>query len=373
MKPSKNAFALTALAAAGATVIGLGGTVWAQLQSSKAAEPRSVTQRGPLLNQEQSLVSLFEQAAPSVAYITTERLQVNFWMEQSVAQGAGSGFVWDREGHIITNFHVVEGAQRVQVQLDAGKPIPGEVIGKAPEYDLAVIKLKQVPKDLRPIPLGASADLKIGQSVIAIGNPFGLKRTLTTGIISSLDRHIPSLDDSREITGVIQTDAAINPGNSGGPLLDSAGRLIGVNSQIVSRSGSSAGVGFSIPSDTVNRIVPQLISRGFAARPGIGISAVDESIVARIGVRGVSIQNVGRATPASEAGLEAWRPRVGLLGDTITAVNGKAVESLADLSAEFDRAGINTTVELTVKKGNPPDWKERKVRVKVIDVTTLRR
>jgi 2-alkenal reductase len=324
--------------------------------------PRTVTARGPLLAQEQALTQLFEAAAPSVAYIFTERLERGFFRVET-ARGAGSGFVWDAAGHVVTNYHVIEDATRVQVQLDAGKPIAARVVGVAPEYDLAVVRLAELPRALKPIPLGSSRDLKIGQSVVAIGNPFGLSRTLTTGIVSALDRHLPTSDYS-EVAGVIQTDAAINPGNSGGPLLDSAGRLIGVNSAIRSASGSSAGVGFAIPADLVNRIVPQLIARGRAARPGIGIDPWEPSQVARAGINGVVIRGVRRGSPAAAAGLQAANPRTGDIGDIITAVNGRPVPTLSTLVAELDRVGIENVAELTVQRGEA----SRSVRVKVVDV-----
>jgi len=228
---------------------------WAQRNGG--AEPRAVAPRGPLLAHEQALASLFEATAPSVAYITTERLERVGFFAAEVAQGAGSAFLWDSAGHVVTNFHVVAGARRVNVQLGAGKPILATVVGYAEDYDLAVVKLSTLPKDVKPIPLGTSKDLRVGQTVFAIGNPFGLSRTLTTGIVSALDRHLPT-SEYREIAGAIQTDAAINPGNSGGPLLDSAGRLIGVNTAIRSTSGSSSGVGLAIPVDLVNRIVQAL-------------------------------------------------------------------------------------------------------------------
>ena len=202
-----------------------------------------------------------------MAYITTEHVQRTGVFTQARAQGAGSGFVWDTKGHIVTNNHVVQGASKVSVALDAGNPMEATVVGRAPDYDLAVVKLTTVPKDLKPIPLGVSRELKIGQTVFAIGNPFGLSRTLTQGIVSALDRHLPT-SEVREIAGAIQTDAAINPGNSGGPLLDSAGRLVGVTSAIRGTSAQSSGVGLAIPVDLVNRVVPNLIARGKAPQPG---------------------------------------------------------------------------------------------------------
>jgi 2-alkenal reductase len=338
-------------------------TPWAQ--RGGAPEPRAVAPRGPLQPQEQSLTALFDATAPSVAYITTERLERTgvFLSDLSVSQGAGSAFVWDMAGHVVTNYHVVEGARGVTVQLDAGKPIPAKLVGVAPDYDLAVVKLTQVPRDLKPIPLGTSRDLRVGQTVYAIGNPFGFSRTLTTGIVSALDRHLPTTE-YREIAGAIQTDAAINPGNSGGPLLDSAGRLIGVNTAIRSPSGGSSGVGFAIPVDLVNRVVPQLIARGKASLPGVGIRALDPMIAARVGISGVVVAEVLRGSPAAEAGLVPLNRRAGTLGDVIVAVNGRPVEQMGTFAAELDRAGIDSTAELTVVR----DGKERKVRVRVVDV-----
>jgi len=337
----------------------------ASAQRGPAAEPRAVTPRGPLLAEEQHVIKLFETTAPSVAYITTQTIARRGFFTAEVAQGAGSGFVWDERGHIVTNNHVVEGAQKVQVQLDAGRTYDARVVGAAPQYDLAVVKLEEVPPGLKPIAIGTSKELRIGQKTYAIGNPFGLTRTLTSGIVSALDRHLPTAD-IREISGAIQTDAAINPGNSGGPLLDSAGRLIGVTTAIKSPSGGSTGVGLAIPVDLVNRIVPQLIAKGRAPQPGIGIVPVDPELVARAGVVGVVIAEVVRGSPAAQAGLKPLSQRGGNveLGDVIVAVNGRPVESLTSFIAELDRVGIDQAAELTVIR----DGKERRVKVRVIDV-----
>ena len=341
----------------------VGTSLQAQRPAERPVEPRAVMPRGPLLEEEKNMVALFERAAPSVAYITTERLEQTGFFTVGVAQGAGSAFVWDNAGHVVTNYHVIENARKVLVLLDVGKdPLPADVVGGAPEYDLAVVKLKQIPPGLKPIPLGTSRDLKVGQSVIAIGNPFGFSRTLTTGVISALDRYLPT-QTYAEIAGAIQTDAAINPGNSGGPLLDSAGRLIGVNTSIRSSSGSSAGVGFSIPVDLVNRIVPQLIARGRAASPGIGIIPFDPFVVARNGIKGVVIDNVRVDTPAAQAGLKPLSRRTGQLGDVITAVNGRPVETLSTFVAELDRAGVGNVAEFTVMR----DGKERREKIRVVD------
>lgn len=352
--------------AALAALLCLAGIATGGASGAQMAEPRPIAPRGALSAEEQRIVSLFENAAPSVAYITTEVVQTNIWLEQVQSTGAGSGFVWDTKGHIVTNNHVIQNARRVFVRLDAGEPIEGVVVGRAPEYDLAVVRLSRFPTSIRPIPLGESGNLKIGQAVFAIGNPFGLQRTLTQGIVSALDRELPTTS-YREVVGVIQTDAAINPGNSGGPLLDSAGRLIGVNSAIRSASGSSAGIGFSIPVDLVNRIVPVLIARGKAPLPSIGILPVRPDIVARSGIFGVVLAQVPPNGPAAEAGLVPYNPRTGEVGDVIIAVNGRPTQNLTVLVSELDRVGVDNTAELTVRR-NAQAGQERKVRVKVIDL-----
>jgi S1-C subfamily serine protease len=347
--------------------VALAAAAGAHAQRGAPADPRAITPRGALLADEQHLIKLFEATAPSVAYITTQMVSRRGFFMAEVAQGAGSGFVWDDKGHVVTNNHVVEGAQKVQVQLDAGRTYDARVVGTAPQYDLAVVKLEQVPPGLKPIAIGTSKDLRIGQSAYAIGNPFGLTRTLTSGIVSALDRHLPT-SDIREISGAIQTDAAINPGNSGGPLLDSAGRLIGVTTAIKSPSGGSTGVGLAIPVDLVNRIVPQLIAKGRAPQPGIGIVPVDPELVARAGVVGVVIAEVARNSPAAQAGLKGVtvdrRGNATDLGDVIVAVNGRPVESLTAFISELDRVGIDQLAELTVIR----EGKERRVKVRVIDI-----
>jgi 2-alkenal reductase len=237
------------------------------------------------------------------------------------------------------------------------------VIGVAPDYDLAVVKLDSPAPGLKPLAIGTSKDLRIGQTVYAIGNPFGLTRTLTRGVLSALDRQLPT-SDIREIAGVLQTDAAINVGNSGGPLLDSAGRLIGVTTAIRSTSGGSVGVGLAIPVDLVNRIVPQLISRGRAPQPGIGIVPFHPDVVSRAGLMGVVIQRIQPNSPAAQAGLKAFDEKTGNVGDVIIAVNGRAVESLPNFASELDRVGVDEMAELTVIR----DGKERRVKVKVVDL-----
>lgn len=330
---------------------------------ASAQQPRAVTPRGPLPPGEQQTVELFQRAAPSVAYIFTLTANEDIFGRRQVGAGAGSGFVWDRNGHIVTNYHVVEGADRVAVVLDVGDPIAAKVIGTAPTYDIAVLELQERKSDLVPIPLGSSADLKVGQFAFAIGNPYALSRTMTTGIISAIGRHLPT-DSGREIADVIQTDAAVNPGNSGGPLLDSAGRLIGINTAIISGSGASAGIGFAIPADTVNRVVPQLIANGRVPSAGIGVLVLPEEIAGRLSVKGVAVARVTPNSPAARAGLSGIDPARGRLGDVITEVNGTKVSSLAELAAELDRIGVGKRAELTVVR----DGRSRKVPVQIADI-----
>jgi 2-alkenal reductase len=234
--------------------------------------------------------------------------------------------------------------------MDDGKTYQARLVGLASGYDLAVVRLVNKPAQLRPIPVGSSADLRVGQFVFAIGNPFGLSKTLTQGIVSALDRTLPT-DNGREIAGVIQTDAAINPGNSGGPLLDSAGRLVGVNTAILSQSGSSSGVGFAIPVDLVNNIVPRLIERGRVPRSGIGIAADDGSLTGRMGIKGVAVLGVAPRGPAAKAGLRAFDLEQGLLGDIIVAVNGKPVETVGQLARALEAVGVGNAAQLTVLRG----------------------
>jgi 2-alkenal reductase len=326
-------------------------------------EPKPVAVQGRLSDWEKSNIELFHAAGASVAYITTEQLRFNPFKGASVAQGAGSGFVWDKSGHVVTNFHVIEGASTVYVQLEAGDPMPARVIGGAPEYDIAVVKLRNPPANLRPLPIGTSKDLRVGQATYAIGNPFGLTRTLTTGIVSAVERHLPTAQ-GREVRGVIQTDAAINPGNSGGPLIDSSGRLIGVNTAIISGSGASAGIGFAIPVDLVNRVVPAIIKEGRAPLPGIGIGAADERVAAQLGVPGVVVLAVKPGSPADKAGIRPFEPRSGTVGDIIVAADGQPTKTIADLAEVLERAGIGGQVTLRLLRGEA----QREVKVGVVDL-----
>lgn len=324
-------------------------------------EPRAVTARGDLAASEQHTIALFENAAPSVVYIFTEGAYVSTPRGRARQSGTGTGFIWDQSGHVVTNFHVVDQAQRVRVRLYDETTVDARVVGAAPDHDLAVVRLLGVRAALRPIPIGTSADLKVGQATFAIGNPFGLARTLTTGVVSALDRRLPTASH-REIAGVIQTDAAINPGNSGGPLLDSAGRLVGVNTAIISDSGGSAGIGFAVPVDTVNRVVPALIRDGRVPRPGIGIVALPEDAVPDL--PGIAIERVLQGSPAASAGLRGADPRTGAIGDVIIGVDGRAIRTLGELAAAVEQAGLNGTIELTILRGG----QRMTVRVTVVDV-----
>jgi S1-C subfamily serine protease len=317
------------------------------------AAPRVVTPRGALAADEQAHVELFRKASPSVVNITSLGVQRDLFSMnvQQVPRGTGTGFVWDERGHIVTNFHVIQGANGARVTLADQSSWDAELVGAYPDRDLAVLRI-QAPQDkLPPIALGSSRDLQVGQRVYAIGNPFGLDQTLTTGIVSALGREIESFNQ-RTIRGVIQTDAAINPGNSGGPLLDSAGRLIGVNTQIASPSGASAGIGFAIPVDEVNRIVPRLIRDGRFVRPALGVTAGPPALQRALKLpKGVPLVQVAPNSPAAKAGLQPFRRGRGdeiVAGDVITAVNDEPVESLDDILEVLERRqpGDRVTVSL---------------------------
>ena len=303
------------------------------------------------------MIEIFRKASPSVVHITSLAEQRDF-LNRNVGQvprGTGTGFVWDDRGHVVTNFHVIQEASGARVTLADQSSWDAQLVGVFPDRDLAVLRI-EAPKDkLPPIAIGTSRELQVGQRVLAIGNPFGLDQTLTTGIVSALNREIESFNQ-RTIRGVIQTDAAINPGNSGGPLLDSAGRLIGVNTQIASPSGASAGIGFAIPVDEVNRIVPRLIRDGRFVRPTIGISAVPPDVQRALKLpKGVAVMQVGNNGPAMRAGIQPFRrgsQRGEVIGgDVITAIDGDAVGDLDDMLTLLERRQPGDTVTLTVWRG----------------------
>ena len=320
------------------------------------ARPRAVEPRGALPDWELVPIRRFKEAAPSVVYITTteERSRDLFGLDVvEVPAGSGTGFIWDEQGHVVTNFHVIQGAARATITLADGSRHEATYVGGAPDKDLAVLQLAKTPPRLRPIPLGTSADLQVGQAVLAIGNPFGLDQTLTTGVVSALGREIQSAT-RRRISGVIQTDAAINPGNSGGPLLDSAGRLIGVNTAIQSPSGASAGIGFAVPVDTVNRVVPQLIARGKLERPNLGFEPVDQRVVERAfgPQKGVMVGKVTRGGAAARAGLQGVtvEGRRVQAGDLIQGVNGRSVPDWDGLLDAVEALPLGSTVQLDIER-----------------------
>lgn len=321
------------------------------------AEPRPITPRGDLADDEKTTIQIFHDAAPTVVHITSiavRRSRVRANPEQ-IEQGTGSGFIWDAQGHIVTNFHVVKNASSASVTLSDNSTWEATLVGYEPERDLAVLKINAPPGRLQAIPVGTSSDLQVGQKVFAIGNPFGFDHTLTTGVISGLGREIPS-GTGRMITGLIQTDAAINPGNSGGPLLDSAGRLIGMNTAIYSDSGNSVGVGFAVPVDVINTYIPQLIKDGQIERPGIGVALIDDAIARRLGITsGALIGNVVEGSVAAAAGLKGTtRTADGEfeIGDVITDLGGKKIEKVMDLIKAMEGHHVGDEVLITIiRKG----------------------
>ena len=326
---------------------------------------RTVDQRGPLSDSERANIELFERVSPSVVQVAARSAAANPLDEDEGAGAAsGTGFVWDNNGHVVTNNHVVQNSSEVAVRFASGEVAQAELVGVAPNYDLAVLRIKNARQLPPPVALGSSSELKVGQSAFAIGNPFGLDQSLTSGIISALKRRLPT-SSGREISNVIQTDTAINPGNSGGPLLDSAGRLIGVNTAIISPSGSSAGIGFAIPVDIVNRVVPELIKNGRVPTPGIGIVAASEAVATRLGVEGVIVVRTTPGSPAERAGIRGVNLSSGAIGDVIVQADGKPVHRLSDLTDELEQVGAGKSVRVGVKRGS----ETRDVNVDVVDIS----
>jgi len=301
---------------------------------------------------EEAIIELFDATAPSVCFITTSNVRRDYWTRniQEIPRGTGSGFVWDKDGNIVTNYHVIKGADKAQVTLADQTTWEATLVGVAPEKDLAVLKITAPKKLLKPIDRGNSNHLRVGQFVMAIGNPFGLDQTLTTGVISALDREIQS-QTGAPIRGAIQTDAAINPGNSGGPLVSSNGKLIGVNTSIYSPSGASAGIGFSIPAEEINWVIPELIKYGKIKRPSLGI----ELAKSFRGVNGAVVYHVYEGSNAEKAGI---RPtlvdRYGrvYLGDVIVGLNQIDIKSNDDLQLALENYKAGDTVKLTIIRSN---------------------
>ncbi len=326
------------------------------------AQPRSVSARGDLAADEKNSIELFDTTSASVVYITSIELRRSFFSLNvyEIPKGTGSGFIWDKKGRIVTNYHVIEDASRVEVTLTDHSTWKGIVVGVAPDKDIAVLQISAPAEKLNPILIGESQNLKVGQKVFAIGNPFGFDQTMTTGIVSALNREIKSAT-GRSIQGVIQTDAAINPGNSGGPLLDSAGRLIGVNTAIYSPTGASAGIGFAVPVNIVNRVVPEIIRYGKVIRPGLGVSVANESVARRLGIKGVLVINIEPGSSAELSGLRGTRNVGGeiILGDIIESVNNKSISSYDDFRNELDRYHVGDEVTLGILRD------DRKIFLKV--------
>ena len=366
-------FFLASLAAG--VVLGLFVSVGLQRALSPSPAPpeaaaidqaRPAAERGDLDADEKHNIALFKEAQRSVAFITTQVERVDYWTRNvfEVPAGSGSGFVWDDRGHVVTNFHVVQDADSAKVTIGDAE-YEATIVGYARDQDLAVLRVEAPSGRLAPLRIGTSADLAVGQKVYASGNPFGLDFTLTNGIVSALGRTIQGVGGAT-IFDVIQTDAAINPGNSGGPLLDSSGRLIGVNTAIYSPSGASAGIGFAVPVDTVSRIVPQLIAHGRVQRPVLGVGldpSLSSMVTRRLDVDGALIREVYEGTGAAEAGLRGTTARGGRIipGDIVQEIDGKVVKSTGDLQGRLTEYKPGDTVTLTVWS----DGKTRKVRIRL--------
>ena len=320
-------------------------------------------------NDETNTTEVFQRASPAVVFVTSSELRRQRFTRNvmEIPRGAGSGFVWDAEaGLVVTNYHVVAGADRLAITLADEQSLQAEVVGLAPERDLAVLRLMDPPADLTELPVGNSSELSVGRKVMAIGNPFGLDTTLTVGVVSALDREIQS-PSNRTIRGVIQTDAAINPGNSGGPLLNSLGQLVGVNTAIYSPSGGSAGIGFAIPVNTVIEVVPQLIAFGKIMRPVLGVELASDRWLRRYRVEGVPIVRTYQGFPAESAGMVgARRGSRGeiILGDVITEIDGERVANNDEFLSAMEKHRVGDTIDIvTTRKGE-----EKLFRVELSEV-----
>lgn len=336
--------------------------------------PLPPTVVGAADTEEQQVINIYARVSPAVLHITSRVIVRDLFWGAVPQEGTGSGFVIDKEGHVVTNNHVVENAQKVTVTLSDETSVEAEVIGTDPATDLAVLKIDVPPEKLYPVELGTSANLRVGQRAIAIGNPFGLDRTLTTGVISSLGRPLQTEDQSKKLYDVIQTDAAINPGNSGGPLLDSQGKVIGVNTAIYSPSGGSVGIGFAIPVDTVRRVVMSIIEKGYYPHPWLGISGL--SITPELAQylkltveRGVLVIEATPGQPAAQAGVRGGQRRVQVGnyvilvgGDILIAIDGSKIREMEDMIKYLEtKTQVGQLVDLTIVR----DGKERTIQVKL--------
>ncbi|MBM4015463.1 MAG: trypsin-like serine protease [Planctomycetes bacterium] len=352
-----------------AVVVALAGiAVWQWTRGEESlldpdARPRAETPRGDLLDGEHATIALFERASPTVVFIRNVAggTLTRALIPTEAREGTGSGFVWDDARHVVTNYHVIHAAHEIEVTTADHRTWPARVVGYEVEKDIAVLEVEAPQDALPPLAVGRSADLRVGQDVFAIGNPFGLDQTLTTGIISGLGREMPAKyadfeRGQRLLTDLIQTQAPINPGNSGGPLLDSAGRLIGMNTAIVSPSGASAGIGFAIPVDTINRIVTEILRYGHAIRPSLGVRILDAA-----GVRGAIVTDIIPGSGAERAGLRGvdvnrFSRMVDLVAncDVIVAIDDVPVRGSADLFRALSNVEVGTSVKLAVRRAGKP-------------------
>jgi S1-C subfamily serine protease len=331
------------------------GWFWRERETglNPEAESRPIAARADLTAEEKTNIAIYERAAPAVVHVTNVAEQSGLFNLDllRIPKGTGSGFVWDQAGHIVTNYHVVEGADAVRVILADGSTYDARQVWSYPDKDIAVVWIDAPKSKLHPVLIGTSHNLKVGQVSYAIGNPFGLDQTMTTGIVSALGREIGSAS-GHPIHGAIQTSAPINPGNSGGPLLDSAGRLIGMTTMIVSPSGASAGIGFAIPVDEINEIVPQLIRHGKVVRPQLGVQIAEDQLAQQLGIdQGALIVKVVPDGPAAQAGLQGTRrdPSGRIqVGDVIVAIDGKAINHGKDLSSAFEHYHAGDTLTVTI-------------------------
>ncbi|MET0592145.1 MAG: trypsin-like peptidase domain-containing protein [Polyangiaceae bacterium] len=337
-------------------------TAQAPLPAAPALAPIPPLSPGAVLEDERNTIGVFRAAAKSTVFVTEKQVVVDYFRGQAleVPAGSGTGFVWDKEGHVVTNFHVVKDARSLTVTLDDGRILVARVVGVEPRKDIAVLQIDVPADQLVPIQLPEKGQpLEVGQKAVAIGNPFGLDHTLTTGVVSALGREVQGIGGV-SIRDMIQTDAAINPGNSGGPLLDSGGRLLGMNTMIFSRSGSSAGIGFAVPASTVMRVVPQIIRTGRAEQVGLGIQIDPEQrLERRAGIEGVIVLSVKAGGPAAKAGLEGVEQGVNgiRLGDVIVAIDADRIRNYDDLYNSLDKHRAGDKIELTVVRSG----KTRKV------------
>ena len=314
---------------------------------------RQIVPRGDLADDEKTTIEIFNQASTSVVHVMTTDFARDRLSFVEVPKGTGTGFLWDDNGYLVTNYHVIQGSEHFRVTLSDNSTHQAHFVGAEPSKDIAVLRIDPASLNLKPIQLGTSSNLQVGQKVFAIGSPFGLDQTLTTGVISGLGREIQSTNQ-KTIRDVIQTDAAINPGNSGGPLLDSSGLLIGVNTAIYSPTGTSAGIGFAVPADILNRIVPQLIRNGKVERPGLGMFIFDDATVRRrVGKPGVLIRDVIPDSSADRAGLKgiSYSDQGELiLGDLIVAIDGEPIEAQSDLFDLLDKKEVGDSVQVTIER-----------------------